>query len=534
MLKGIDVSYHQGKIDFKKVKESGIDFVILREGKRLEVDSKFFEYVQEALSAGLSILGVYHFSYALDMIGAEKEAEFCIENVKKSGLTKDTYIFYDYEYDTIKKAKQSGVTLDKNSCNNHTIMFCTAVEKAGYRAGIYTNLDFYKNYYRPAVLEKWPIWLADYTGAADFQCLLHQYTSEGSVPGIATKVDLDYFYGENFKMNEENLRDPKRSRSKVVALARSWVGKKEADGSHKSIIDIYNSFKYLPRGVKMRYGWAWCACTWSALAIKLGYSDIMPIEISCGELIKKAKEMGIWVENDGYIPKPADAVLYDWDDTGIGDNVGWPDHIGTVEYVNIESGYMIVIEGNYSDSVKKRTISINGKFIRGFITPKYDEESEFTVPTETEKKDYKTLAREIIAGMWGNGEDRRKAVEAAGYQYQIAQNWVNEILNGGVTTSNAIPDQNQPFSKKVISTCHAKSKDTNLVGTYKTMADLYCRNDAGTNKRALCLIPKGSKVKCYGYYTLFNGVQWLYIQFVMGGIQYTGFSSKKYLSKKVS
>ena len=97
-----------------------------------------------------------------------------------------------------------------------------------------------------------------------------------------------------------------RSRSEVVKLVSSWIGKKEADGSYKEIIDIYNSFTgAFPRGIRMKYGWSWCACTWSALAIALGYTDIMPIEISCGELIKRAKEMGCWQENDGYVPSPA-------------------------------------------------------------------------------------------------------------------------------------------------------------------------------------------------------------------------------------
>ena len=138
-----------------------------------------------------------------------------------------------------------------------------------------------------------------------------------------------------------------RSRSEVVKLVSSWIGKKEADGSYKEIIDIYNSFTgEFPRGIRMKYGWPWCACTWSALAIALRYTDIMPIEISCRELINRAKEMGCWKENDGYIPSPGDGILYDWDDNGIGDNTGWPDHVGTVDYCNPSAGYMTVIEGN--------------------------------------------------------------------------------------------------------------------------------------------------------------------------------------------
>ena len=282
----------------------------------------------------------------------------------------------------------------------------------------------------------------------------------------------------------------------------------------------------------MQYGWSWCACTWSALMIKLGYTDIAPIEISCGELVKKAQEMGIWEENDAYVPNVGDAVLYDWDDNGVGDNTGWPDHVGTVTYVNYSAGYMVVTEGNYSDAVKKRTISLNGKYIRGFITPKYSSEVIVDQIETAEKKTVETLAREVIAGEWGSGQVRKDKLKKAGYDYDAVQNKVNEILNGGATTAkNPVQDQTQPISGKVTATCVAHKFDKNLAGAYTTTADLYCRNDAGTNKKALCVIPKGTTVKNYGYYNLANGKKWLYIQFTMDGIVYTGFSSIDYLKR---
>lgn len=319
-----------------------------------------------------------------------------------------------------------------------------------------------------------------------------------------------------------------RSRSEVVKLVSSWIGKKEADGSYKEIIDIYNSFTgEFPRGIRMKYGWPWCACTWSALAIALRYTDIMPIEISCRELINRAKEMGCWKENDGYIPSPGDGILYDWDDNSIGDNTGWPDHVGTVDYCNPNAGYMTVIEGNYSDSVKKRTISINGKYIRGFITPKYTDNSVVYESLGT-SKDIATVAREVISGLWGDGDRRKEALERNGLNYAEVQTKVNEILNG---PANKKPSPTASLGGKVEATCYAKSKNSSLAGTYVTTEDLYCRNDAGTNKKALCLIPKGTKVNNFGFYTTFNGVKWLLIQFTLNGVQYTGFSSSVYLKK---
>lgn len=522
MNKGMDISYYQGNVDFILVKTNGIEFVILREGYRNTTDSKFFEYVKQAKDAGLPILGVYHFSYALNEKEAREEAKLLVSNIRTAGLDSKTIAFFDFEYDTVKKAASKGVTLNRQECNAHTIAFCEEIKALGYIPGVYTNLDYYKNWYDKDVLSKYHVWLADYTGGPDFDCLIQQYTSKGQIPGIKGNVDLDYYYGGEFKMEDNSMR----SRSEVVNKAHSWIGKNEADGSYKEIIDIYNSFTGLfPRGVKMQYGWAWCACTWSAIAITLGYTDIMPIEISCGELVKQAQLKDIWQENDGYVPKPGDAILYDWDDNGTGDNTGWPDHVGMVDYVNEASGYMTVVEGNYDDSVKKRTISINGKYIRGFITPNYTDNSVVYESTVVSTKDIVTVAREVISGLWGNGDQRKAALQNAGFNYSEVQAKVNEILNGSAKQPVT------PTPAAVATSCFAKSYDKSLSGSYMATADLYCRNDAGSNKKALCIIPKGTMVQCYGYYTLFNGVKWLLIQFVLDNVTYTGFSSSTYLKK---
>ena len=162
--------------------------------------------------------------------------------------------------------------------------------------------------------------------------------------------------------------------SKVIAQAQAWLGKKESDGSHKEIIDIYNSTKPLPRGYKVKYTDSWCATFVSAVAITCGYAYDIPIECSCEQMVKLAQSKGIWVENDAHTPKPADIIMYDWDDNGSGDNTGWSDHVGIVEKVS--NGVITVIEGNLNNAVARREIAVNGKTIRGYITPKYDSNEE--------------------------------------------------------------------------------------------------------------------------------------------------------------
>ena len=160
------------------------------------------------------------------------------------------------------------------------------------------------------------------------------------------------------------------TREKIIAQARSWIGCKESDGSHKQIIDVYNADKPLPRGHIMSYTDFWCAAFITACAIKCGATDIIPKECSCNKMIELFKGLGCFIEADNYVPSPADILFYDWDDDGKGDNKGEVEHVGIVEAVS--GGTITVIEGNYKKECKRRTLDIDGKYIRGYGVPKYD------------------------------------------------------------------------------------------------------------------------------------------------------------------
>ena len=253
--------------------------------------------------------------------------------------------------------------------------------------------------------------------------------------------------------------------SKVVAQAQAWLGKKEADGSFKTIIDTYNAHKPLARGYAVKYTDEWCATFVSAVAIKCGYTSIIPTECSCERMISLMKSKGIWIENENRTPKAGEIIFYDWDDNGSGDNKGTADHVGIVEKVS--GSTITVIEGNKGQAVARRTIAVNGRYIRGYGSPKYDKETSSTSTTTTQKT----------------------------------------------------------------ATGKAKSFDKTVAGSYVTTDSLYMRNDAGTSNKALVLMPKGTKATCYGYYTTVGTIKWLYIQATVNGTKYTGFSSSKYLKK---
>ena len=214
----------------------------------------------------------------------------------------------------------------------------------------------------------------------------------------------------------------------VVAQAIAWLGKNEADGSHREIIDIYNSHKPLARGYKVKYTDAWCATFVSAVAVKLGYTDIIPTECGCSKMIELLKGIGAWKEDDAYVPKVGDILFYDWQDNGSGDNTGSPDHVGIVERVVGDTIH--VIEGNYSNSVKRRYIRVNGKTIRGYGVPKYD--------TEPVTKTITQIAREVLKGKWGNGSARKANLTAAGYDYNAVQREVNRLCNSSKKSNETI------------------------------------------------------------------------------------------------
>lgn len=160
-------------------------------------------------------------------------------------------------------------------------------------------------------------------------------------------------------------------RNKVIEVMSLWLGAKTGDKMHKTILEIYNSYRPLPRGYKMKTSDAWCAATVSAAAIACGYTEIIPPECSCGKMIDLLKAKGEWVEDDFYIPNTGDIIFYYWEDTGKGDCNAHASHVGFVEMCDGKT--ITAIEGNYSGEVKRRKIAVNGRYIRGFGVPKYND-----------------------------------------------------------------------------------------------------------------------------------------------------------------
>lgn len=192
----IDVWSGNGDIDWNKVKNAGVKGAILQCGcGRTTTDKKFLDNVKGCQKVGIPILGVYHFIYAINNQEALKNAENALKLVQSAGLPKSTVIWADAEGDTIKNAKNRGVTLGGAEIDLFTRTFCEAVKKAGYATGIYLNNDYRLHYYSKTTVAMYDLWLADYTGAPDAPCLIQQYGDHGRLPGISGDVDLNRWIG---------------------------------------------------------------------------------------------------------------------------------------------------------------------------------------------------------------------------------------------------------------------------------------------------------------------------------------------------
>lgn len=425
--RGIDISTWQGNVDFNKVKADGIQFCIFREGYRRAIDGQFKNYVKGAKAAGIPILGVYHFIY-IDGATPKQNAEACMANMKAAGLDPtNTWIFSDLEYDTWTKA---GVKVTKALCTQYTKEFLDTCKAAGCKKlGIYSNLDYYKNYYDWNQLSEYRknLWLADYSGAPDVECKVQQTGSTGKVNGISGNVDMDTLYDESM-LSDGGKEDAKVgvTAQDVLNVMRSWVGYNEVNKKYLEILNVYNSHKPLARGYAIKPSDEWCDACVSAAAIKAGAVDLIGTEVGVEKHVAIFKRKGIWIEDGTITPQPGDVIVFNWDDN-TQPNDGNSDHIGYVE--SVSGGKITTLEGNMGEKVGRRTIPVGYGYIRGFARPKYAASSGGNTPSNPAKS-IDELAKEVLAGKWGNGNDRKNALANAGYNYSAVQARVNELVKG--------------------------------------------------------------------------------------------------------
>lgn len=189
MLNGIDVSRHQGYIDWEKVKPK-IDFAMIRAGFGANnIDARALFNMEQCERLNIPY-GVYWFSYALHPDMAAKEAQYCLNLIGKRKLGYP--VVYDFEYDTVNHATRNGVKVTRNYVLDCTRRFCEEVEKRGFYAMFYTNDDYYRRYYQGSDIPgKFDMWYARYAQEPGRDVYLWQKSERGKLPGISGYVDLD-------------------------------------------------------------------------------------------------------------------------------------------------------------------------------------------------------------------------------------------------------------------------------------------------------------------------------------------------------
>nr|DAJ98119.1 MAG TPA: hypothetical protein [Caudoviricetes sp.] len=319
---GIDVSKHQGSIDWAKVAKK-VDFAIIRLGwignnNNHTLDERWNENYKNAKAAGVKI-GVYVYNYCKSESAVESGADWTIKQLKGKNIDLPVYI-------DIEDTPKSGIYLSKLGKTKLTAIikaFNEKIEAAGYWAGVYANKDFFDNYIENGIEKTYTSWIAHYTSGTDKykgEFDMWQNSSTGKVDGISGNVDTNYMYRDLFSAVKGNSSS---------GLSSSGTTSKTTSEIAKEVIE------------------------------------------------------GKWGNGDER-KKKLEAAGYDY------------------ETVQAEVNKQL---GNTSSS------------------------------STTSKKSTSEIAKEVIAGKWGNGSDRKKKLEAAGYDYETVQAEVNKQL--GNTSSSS-------------------------------------------------------------------------------------------------
>lgn len=374
MRKGMDISAWQEEIDFSKAK-ADVDYAIIREGYRKTIDKYFLANVKGCKANGIEVHGVYHFIYATNKQEAIEEADSCIKNFKAAGLDKSVRIWADLEYDTIDKAKAKGIKLTAKDVNALTIAFCERIKECGYKTGIYTNCDYYRNMYTAETLSKYPIWLADYSGGPDYGCIEQQYTSSGKVAGISGTVDMNYCFEDDEKKepaftDKADALDP----DAVIAIALQEEGYHEKNSPYNLELKTASndgSGNYTKYGKEMHsiypavmdYPAAWCDAFVDWCFYKAFGNENAKL-LLCGSYDDYTVQSAAYYKAKGRYyktPKRGDQVFFR-NSSGIC-------HTGIV--VNVANDKLYTIEGNSSNMVRQRSYALTDSTIDGYGRPNY-------------------------------------------------------------------------------------------------------------------------------------------------------------------
>lgn len=251
---GIDVSYHNGTIDWAKAAADGVHYAFIRVGYRgygsgkIAADPKFETYIKGATAAGIAV-GLYFFTEAKTETEAKEEAAYCIEQAKNYTISLPIAFDYEYQYNAAGQLVSPKAGISKAAATANCRAFCDAISAAGYTPMIYANSSDLKTLIDGTTLEQdYPIWLANYTTKTKYtgKYDIWQYSSKGSVAGISTKVDCNFWYSAS-DVDKVNFEDRKPKNIKKLTatggtkkITLTWNRSGNANGYQIYRTNTYN------------------------------------------------------------------------------------------------------------------------------------------------------------------------------------------------------------------------------------------------------------------------------------------------------
>ncbi len=549
--KGIDVSHHQGVIDWDKVAADGIKFAFVRVAGRgygsagnLFEDSLYKTNLKEAKAAGLQV-GVYIYSQATTQKEARDEAAYIIKRIK--GYDIDLPVVFDYEYYPGGRLAKAKLT-DKQR-TDICKAFCEAVKFAGYEPMIYANKSMLEDDLNAASLENnYQIWLAHYTGTTDYegQYTYWQHTSKGSVKGIQGNVDRNWHYIEpGFRITKTTATAVSMEWQPIDDAEGYVIYRKEADGNYQIIeyVEDPEAVSYTDKTVMMNTVYSYYIRYYKTdengdrVIYKSGYPNkktVTPLKLKKVKVTAASPDAGkvklTW-------EKEPNATGYEIqrynDSTAKYETIKTIQSVNTLSFTNTNR-----VAGTAYKYRIRAFADVGGALVYGYYTPvEISTLAELAKPEVTAKPySYTTnkLSWERIPG-------------ASGYKIQrynkTKDKWVTvKTINSGGTLkySDTYLDCSTTYKYRVRATAAATNKTINSkysdVVSAKTKAGrtgvvtagpLNVRKGPGTNYAVLKKVSEGTTLAVKG-----STEGWYKVRIKVNGKYTTGYVSKDYVKLK--
>ena len=434
MKKAIDVSDYQGAIDWGKVKSAGIDYAIIKSslGSDLpsQVDAFFHQNVKACIKNNIDF-GTYHFAYFVNEQKAKEEADFACR-LAEEYKQYVKFIALDIEEDTERYAKSMGYAPNWTKC---CLAFLERVKSKGFTPVLYSKQ-----------FSKYKLWYAAYgADKPKYSCAIWQYGDSGKVSGVNGNVDMNYVYDESiFKSTvQTTVKSPIKpsEQAKTIQISNDLNTFMTIAESYKGRNGDYVCNQKLKLGMIVD----WCAYSISAIMKDCGFIGKYQGGIY-GYASDAAREdngkYGEWFKKGIKAPQKGDYIMFRYAlFTNPLDKYS-ASHVGIVKTVNGDK--ITTLEGNVdgnnsnwaaTSTFKEKTRYLSNSDVYAFYRPKWQYTTVTAPKTEaktnnetTKKKTVEELAKEVINGQWGAGEERKSKLTKAGYNYNAVQSKVNELL----------------------------------------------------------------------------------------------------------